>query len=299
MAELNSEIAAQVVAACQTNADEAAGALGRALGGTFTLKVGEACSFDAEAAPTGFDGAGLMLLVRVGDVGMAVALPAASGLVPDWCAAPDATGESKLATLAQELSMLLVPESMEASEFKARRLDNLAAAIERAKVDAGATLLTIELTAGETSGQLSLIWPLAAPAELLAVGAATSVAPTTEAKTQAVGKPTKRTETAKPGIAPRGLESLPKYSQSLLKIRVPVSVQLAAKKEPVQEVITLAPGSIIKFEKGCEELLQMIVGEHTIAEGEAVKIGDKFGFRVTAMLMPREHFVPAKKPRRA
>src|SRR5687767_3430897 len=108
MAELNSEIAAQVVAACQTNADEAAGALARALGGTFTLKVGEAGSFDAEATPAGFDGAGLMLLVRVGDVGMAVALPAASGLVPDWCAAPDATGESKLATLAQELSMLLV-----------------------------------------------------------------------------------------------------------------------------------------------------------------------------------------------
>ena len=298
MAELNSEIAAQVVAACQTNADEAAGALGRALGGTFTLKVGEACSFDAEAAPAGFDGAGLMLLVRVGDVGMAVALPAASGLVPDWCAAPDATGESKLATLAQELSMLLVPDSLEASEFKARRLDNLNAAIERAKVDADATLLTIELASGEHSGQLSLIWPLAAPAELLAVGAATSAAPTTEAKTQAVQKP-KRTEMAKPGVAPRGLESLPKYSQSLLKIQVPVSVQLAAKKEPVQEVITLAPGSIIKFEKGCEELLQMIVGEHTIAEGEAVKIGDKFGFRVTAMLMPREHFVPAKKPRRA
>jgi flagellar motor switch protein FliN/FliY len=81
----------------------------------------------------------------------------------------------------------------------------------------------------------------------------------------------------------------------LLKIRVPVCVQLAAKKELVQEVIALAPGSIIKFDKGCEELLQMIVGEHTIAEGEAVKIGEKFGFRVTSMLLPPEHFVPAKK----
>ena len=110
---------------------------------------------------------------------------------------------------------------------------------------------------------------------------------------------------AAPGIATadtaarRGLESLPKYSQSLLKIRVPVSVQLAGKKEPVQVVIAMAPVSIIKFEKGCDQLLQMIVGEHLIAEGEAVKIGDKFGFRVTAMVMPRERFAPARKPRRA
>jgi flagellar motor switch protein FliN len=309
MAELNPDIAAQVVDACQANADEAAGALGRALGGSFTLKVGEAGSFDDGAAPAGFDGAGLMLLFRVGDVGMAVAFPAASGLVPDWCAAPDATGESKLATLAQELSMLLVPESIEFGEFKARHLDNLASAMERAKVAAGAALVAVELASGEKSGQLGLIWPLEAPAELFAVATAGSVGSTTEAKTplgrelgaerQAAGKAPKAVRAAEPAAAPRGLESLPKYSQSLLKIQVPVSVQLAAKKEPVQEVITLAPGSIIKFEKGCEELLQMIVGEHTIAEGEAVKIGDKFGFRVTSMLMPREHFVPVKKPRRA
>jgi flagellar motor switch protein FliN len=299
MAELNSEIAAQVVSACQANADEAAGALGRALGGSFTLKVGEAGAFDAGAAPAGFDGAGLMLLFRVGDVGMAVALPATSGLIPEWCAAPDATGESKLATLAQELSMLLVPESIEFGEFKARRLDNLTDAIGRAKVAADAALVVIELASGEKSEQISLIWPLEAPGELFAIGASGSAGSTTEAKTQAAGKAPKAARAPEAATAVRGLESLPKYSQSLLKIQVPVSVQLAAKKEPVQEVITLAPGSIIKFEKGCEELLQMIVGEHTIAEGEAVKIGDKFGFRVTSMLMPREHFVPVKKPRRA
>jgi flagellar motor switch protein FliN/FliY len=92
---------------------------------------------------------------------------------------------------------------------------------------------------------------------------------------------------------------LPKYSRSLLKIRVPISVQLATKKELVHEVLTMAPGSIIKFEKGCEELLQMIVGEQAIAEGEAVKIGEKFGFRVTSMMLPREHFVAVKRGRSA
>ena len=76
-----------------------------------------------------------------------------------------------------------------------------------------------------------------------------------------------------------------------------ISGHLAAKKETVQEVVEIAPGSIIKFNKGCDELLQMVVGGQAVAEGEAVKIGEKFGFRVTAMLHPSEHFLSARKPK--
>ena len=110
-------------------------------------------------------------------------------------------------------------------------------------------------------------------------------------------------EPAEPVVAPASVETapsldrLPHYSRSLLKIRVPVSVTLAAKKETILEIITMAPGSIIKFDKGCDELLHMVIGDQELAEGEAVKIGDKFGFRVTKMLMPEEHFVRLKRPR--
>jgi len=123
-----------------------------------------------------------------------------------------------------------------------------------------------------------------------------------EAKTQAIGNEPIEADAAESvrderrvGDKSTDLSKLPKYSRSLLKIRVPISVQLATKKELVQEVIAMAPGSILKFDKGCEELLQMIVGEQPIAEGEAVKIGEKFGFRVTSMLLPREHFVQVKR----
>ena len=102
---------------------------------------------------------------------------------------------------------------------------------------------------------------------------------------------------AQPESKPSNLSQLPRYSRSLLKVRVPVSVQLASRKESVQGVVGLAPGSIIKFDKGCDELLEMVVGRHAVAMGEAVKIGDKFGFRVTSMQLPREHFVQVKRPR--
>ncbi len=87
---------------------------------------------------------------------------------------------------------------------------------------------------------------------------------------------------------------LPGYSRSLLRIEVPVSVRLASKKESVQEIIELAPGSIIKFDKACEQPLHLYVGNQEVAEGEAVKVGDNFGFRLSQMLMPQEHFCPVR-----
>jgi flagellar motor switch/type III secretory pathway protein FliN len=298
MSDLNPENAAAIVAACTVGAEEAAGALARALGGEFKLALGELTVLAADSPPEGFDGAGLVVLLRAGERGVALALPAASGLVPDWCGAPDASGESRLATLAQELGMLLVPESVPVSDYQARLVENVQESFERAKLAADASLLPITVTCGEKTAQLSMLWPLESPGELFATAAANADAddaPPSAAASEEPPLPMPKAARAPSLPQPRDLTSLPGYSRSLLKIRVPVSVQLASKKEPVQEVISLAPGSIIKFEKGCEELLQMIVGEHTVAEGEAVKIGEKFGFRVTNMKLPPEHFVPVKK----
>ena len=52
----------------------------------------------------------------------------------------------------------------------------------------------------------------------------------------------------------------------------------------------MSTGTLIKFDKSCEELLQMCVADQPVAEGEAVKVGDKFGFRVLTMMLPEEHF---------
>lgn len=83
---------------------------------------------------------------------------------------------------------------------------------------------------------------------------------------------------------------LPSYSRSLLKIKVPATVILAAKRQPISKIVELGPGSIIMFEKSCEEMLELEVGGRKIAVGEAVKVGDKFGLRVSSMILPEEHF---------
>ena len=91
------------------------------------------------------------------------------------------------------------------------------------------------------------------------------------------------------------LNDLPNYSRSLLQIKLPVVVTLARKRQPVGQILKLGPGSIIQFEKSCEETLEMEIGGLSVATGEAVKVGDKFGLRVNAMILPEERFTPVRK----
>jgi flagellar motor switch protein FliN/FliY len=105
-----------------------------------------------------------------------------------------------------------------------------------------------------------------------------------------------------PSIGPSGehavLGMLPNYAKSLLRIKVPVIVTLAAKKQPVGRIMELGPGSIIQFDKSCEEMLEMHVNEQLVGQGEAVKVGDKFGIRLTSLVVPGERFKPVRKEHR-
>ena len=95
----------------------------------------------------------------------------------------------------------------------------------------------------------------------------------------------------------RSLESLPPYARSLLRIKVPVVVTLAQKKQPISKIVEIGPGTILQFDKSCEQLLELEVNGHEIGAGEAVKVGDKFGLRVVAMKLPDERFTSVKLPR--
>jgi len=286
MSDLAAITPSEIHAACQSHAAEIAIALGRVVNGEFTIQPGEPSVWKPAALPSGADGPGLVVLMKFGAQALAAVLPQASGMLPDWYAQPDSSGEAKLIALAEELGKLLVPPTLSGGLFIANAVTSVEAALNRAGVEAGAPLVPLALAGPSRSAQLTLIWPLAKPMDLFSpIGAEQQ-----EAAIYADGPDRDA------GEGP-DFSRLPGYARSLLKIRVPISVHLASKKETVQEVVSLAPGSIIKFEKGCDEMLRMVIGQHSVAEGEAVKIGDKFGFRITSMLLPREHFLPVRRPK--
>jgi flagellar motor switch/type III secretory pathway protein FliN len=84
---------------------------------------------------------------------------------------------------------------------------------------------------------------------------------------------------------------LPRYTRSLLRISLPVTVTLAVKKQPIGRIVELGPGSIIQFDKSCEEMLALEVGGQEIGQGEPVKVGDKFGIRLKTLKLPDERFI--------
>ena len=80
------------------------------------------------------------------------------------------------------------------------------------------------------------------------------------------------------------LNQLPEYSRRLLQIRVPVRVTLASQRKSIQEIIELGPGSIVKFDKTCDEPLELCIGDRPVAQGEVVKVGDKFGLKISGLV---------------
>jgi len=145
---------------------------------------------------------------------------------------------------------------------------------------------------------LWMIWPVNPNAILTETSAAANAASASndQATSAASSRPAAPPEHERRTKAQsrRSIRDLPSYTRSLLKIRVPLTVTLAQKKQPVEEILELGPGSIIQFEKSCEEMLDLSVANLPIARGEAVKVGEKFGLRVTSLLLPGERFKPVR-----
>lgn len=67
----------------------------------------------------------------------------------------------------------------------------------------------------------------------------------------------------------------------ILRLEVPVIVKLAERKLSLSEVMRLGTGAIIEFFKSSEEPLELLINNKVIGAGEAVKVGENFGLRLT------------------
>ena len=319
MSEFDSSLLPEILAACRNGAGEIAEALGRVLDVKLTVAVGEPTPLVATltntAAGAALDGPGLAVVLAIGNTGGLALLAESSGLLPAWYAEPDVTGQSRLTTLAQEFGMLLVPDTVLISDFRAAHVEHLGQAITRAGAADDAVVVPLELTTSdERRTTLYYAVPCKSVVEALIAweeiveGAVTEVeiAPP-KAPPQKQEKPAGvlRGEAAEAALAAEeqlqadrrlaSLEDLPPYTKSLLRIRVPVMVTLAQKKQPISKILEIGPGTILQFQKSCDQLLELEVNGHAVGVGEAVKVGDKFGLRVTGMTLPGEKFKPLGK----
>jgi flagellar motor switch protein FliN len=69
----------------------------------------------------------------------------------------------------------------------------------------------------------------------------------------------------------------------ILKLEVPVIVQLAGRSMPMSKILAISTGSIIEFEKPSDALLNLMINNKCVGYGQAVKVGENFGLRVSVV----------------
>jgi flagellar motor switch protein FliN len=75
--------------------------------------------------------------------------------------------------------------------------------------------------------------------------------------------------------------SAPIDIKRVLKLEVPVIVKLAERKLTLGEIMRFGAGAIIEFVKSNDEPLELMVNNKTIGLGEAVKVGENFGLKIS------------------
>jgi len=76
--------------------------------------------------------------------------------------------------------------------------------------------------------------------------------------------------------------------RQVLRIEVPVIVELAQRSMRIGQVMQLTAGAIVEFDKPADADLNLMVNNKCIGQGRAVKVGENFGLSITSIGTPRE-----------
>lgn len=68
---------------------------------------------------------------------------------------------------------------------------------------------------------------------------------------------------------------------SVKRLEVPIIVRLGERTMKLDAVLGLVPGSIIELPQHAEDELALLVHNKAIGLGQAVKVGENFGLRIT------------------
>jgi flagellar motor switch protein FliN/FliY len=70
---------------------------------------------------------------------------------------------------------------------------------------------------------------------------------------------------------------------TILKLKVPLIVTVGSRRLPLESVLSFAPGSIVELNKSSDEPLEIQINNKEVGTGEAIKVGENFGVRITKM----------------
>ena len=76
--------------------------------------------------------------------------------------------------------------------------------------------------------------------------------------------------------------------ERILPLNVSVYVTVAERKMPIEGIVGVSAGTIIEFGVPFDADLSVRVGDQTIGYGQAVKVGENFGLRITRIASQKQ-----------
>ncbi len=73
----------------------------------------------------------------------------------------------------------------------------------------------------------------------------------------------------------------------LLDVTLTVRVELGQRQMKVQEILAIAPGTVIELDRLAGEPADVVINDRLIARGEIVVVDENFGVRITEIVTPR------------
>ena len=70
---------------------------------------------------------------------------------------------------------------------------------------------------------------------------------------------------------------------TILKLAVPMIVQIGRRTTNLETILTLGPGAIIELNKPADAELELLVNNKIIGTGHVVKVGENFGIRIESV----------------
>ena len=293
MDALGPQLAQPICEALTAKQDELASLLTAALGGDCT--IGEVSVREDDAWREELNETALAVGFLTSATGLVLALP------KSLIASPEAAAADKAwRTLGDKFQSEVLNEHFNSTSVQLTVPEDAAYVASSLQDEAACVDLAVQF--GDATHKALLVFPLAHLILLFTEPPPESV-PTAEdfvaagvgeddfADEELVGQ----AEASSPAPVSSSPGAAPDFGHSLMQIKLPVMVSLARKKLQVKNILEIAPGSLIQFDKFCEELLDVEAAEHRIARGEAVKVGDKFGIRITSLVLPPERFVTVRK----
>lgn len=112
-------------------------------------------------------------------------------------------------------------------------------------------------------------------------------------KEQVVAKVGNEESTKSPSTAPlRSVGKSPfRDAESLgfvMDVPVELRIELGRRKSKIGDLLKLGPGSVLELDKANGEALDIYVNDRLIARGEAVVMGERYGVRLTEVLLGHE-----------